>query len=154
MHETEDTSLNHDSLFQAFKSSVASGCLKESSVYAPYFDEISSSTGVTIVFYDTISTDFDQHSIVNGDVKVESFDESSAPSNFVVFVMDDDFYGVPHLPWRRCYCTRGRNYEDNNGNWVVSSYGECSAGINDEHCGRCGRANFHGDCSGAGCPGC
>lgn len=74
----------------------------------------------------------------------------------IVFIANDDLGDdeIRALPWHRCYCTRGTVDEDRDGNITISSQGTCDAGRNEVHCGSCGRADFGGNCSGVGCPGC
>lgn len=143
---------NKISSFQDIQGISSSPLLNGKALYRPFYDKEFDSTTRSFVFFNDISENIYQYDIdPYGNIEMSTLSTHILPENDFVFIVDEGYVTSRALPWRRCYCSRGR-YDPETG--IYSSQGACSQGKNDEHCGQCARADFGGNCPGGACPGC
>lgn len=147
---------SESNVFQNFKDLVIEKPSLLNGFYAPFYDEPFNSGQVYFSFFNNSDSTHYVRWAVQGTLYAAEIQTEIPPSGNVVFIFSDQFDGESEraLPWRRCYCSRGKEFEDENGNFHYLSQGVCNKGRTEVHCGSCGRANFWGQCSGEMCPGC
>lgn len=151
-----DSDFSESIIFQNFKGLSLEKPSLLNGFYAPFYDDSFNFGEVYFSFFNNSESVYDVYWMDEGVIQKAELQTDTLPETDVVFILSDHVDGESEraLPWRRCFCSRGKEFLDENNNPYYLSQGICNRGRNDVHCGACGRANFWGQCSNAMCPGC